>query len=349
MLVLDIFFRYGSVTLLFLGAFLALRDGRGSRPAIYIFFVTFTVGAMLIGTAPSQFQLPRPLHFFFRFVDIGNIVFIWWLGLAMFNDEFRLRWWHWAILTLNCVVLLPSRIMELRGIEYFHPVANYGLDLITLGIMGHLVYVALKGRSDDLIEPRRRFRLFFVLALVLATLTTEIAENIMSANHHAFLQTLCGIIVFPMALWGLLWLTQMHPEKLVFQKPLDKTIIKSGIDPRDQQLLSDLHSAMDSDHIYKEPGLTIRQLADKLKTPEHRLRSLINNGLGYRNFSKFLNHYRITAIKAAFAQPENSRIPVLTIALDHGYNSLAPFNRAFKDVLGKTPTQYRQEILSNPD
>lgn len=349
MLILDVLLRYGSVTLLFLAAFLALRDGRSSRPAIYIFLVTFTVGAMLLTTVKPELELPRPIHFFFRFADIGNIVFIWWLGLAMFKDEFRLRWWHWAVLVVNCAVLLPSRFSELGGNAHFHPVTNYGLDLITLGIMGHLVFVALKGRADDLIEPRRRFRLFFVLALVAATLTTVLAENLMAENHHELLQTLRCIVVFPMALWGVLWLTQMQTEKLVFETPKSKSIEKPAIDPRDQQLLTRLTGAMEADQIYKEPGLTIRILADKLETPEHRLRGLINSGLGYRNFSSFLNHYRIEAIKEAFARPENSRIPVLTIALDHGYNSLAPFNRAFRDVVGKTPTQFRQGLHASPD
>ena len=35
-------------------------------------------------------------------------------------------------------------------------------------------------------------------------------------------------------------------------------------------------------------------------------------------------------------------IPVLTIALDSGFQSLGPFNRAFKADTGMTPTEYRK-------
>lgn len=346
MLILDVSLRYSSVTMLLLIAILALRDGRKFPPAIYIVLATVTIACMLLGTSLPELQLPQPFHSLVRFGDVGNIVFIWWLGLAIFQDNFRLRWPHWAVMAINCTVLLPSRFMELRGQEYFHPVLNYGLDIITVGIMGHLIFVVLKGRADDLIEPRRRLRLYFILAMVTATLTAVFAENLLQTNHHEFLQTLRCIIIFPLALWGVLWLTQMHPEKVFFnetRKPMEKV---SDIDPRDQLLLDDLNAAMERDAIYKEPRLTIRTLAETLNAPEHRLRNLINSGLGYRNFSSFLNQYRIEAIKAAFAMPENSRIPVLTIALDNGYNSLAPFNRAFRDAEGKTPTQYRQDILS---
>jgi len=349
MFILDILLRYSTVTMLLLIAGLAIRDGRKARPTIYIVLASVTVACMLLGTVRPELRLPDPFHALVRFGDVGNIVFIWWLGLAIFQDNFRLRWPHGLVLAISGAILLPDRFMELQNQSFSHPVLNYSLDILTVGIMGHLIFVTLKGRADDLIEPRRRLRLYFVLAMILATLTAVFAENLLMANHREFLQTLRCIIIFPLALWGVLWLTEMHPEKITFTdtiKPIDK---KPDIDPRDQLLLDELKTAMDVDKVYIEPGLTIRTLAEKLKTPEHRLRSLINGGLGYRNFSTFLNQYRIEAIKAAFAKPENSRIPVLTIALDHGYNSLAPFNRAFRDVVGKTPTQYRQGIMSNPD
>ena len=344
MLILDILLRYSTVTLLFLIAILAIRDGRNFRPTVYIVLTTLTVAFMLLGTSRPELQLPQPFHSIVRFGDIANIVFIWWLGLAIFQDNFRLRWPHWTVFALNFVVLFPSRLMEFQGGGFLPPVINYGLDLVTAGIMVHLAYVALKGRADDLIEPRRRLRLNFVLALVLVTLTAMMAENVLQLSHPEFLSTFRCMIIFPLALWGVLWLTQMHPEKIIFKdtkKSIEKT---TDIDPRDQLLLGELKNAMEKDSVFTEPGLTIRILAEKLDTPEHRLRSLINAGLGYRNFSTFLNHYRIEAIKEAFAKPENSRIPVLTIALDHGYNSLAPFNRAFREREGMTPSAYRRSL-----
>lgn len=344
MLILDVLLRYSAVTMLFLIAVLAVRDGRKFRPTIYIVLATVTIACMLLGTSPPELRLPQPFYGAVRILDFGNIVFIWWLGLAIFQDNFRLRWPHWLVFALNCVALLPGRIMELQGNPYFHPLANYGLDLVTLGIMGHLVFVALKGRADDLIERRRRFRLYFVLAMVTATLAAILAENLLAATHPEFLQTLRCIIIFPLALWAVLWLTEMHPEKVTFKQAANPIDEKPNIDPRDQLLLTQLEEIMEEGKIYTEAGLTIRTLAEKLQTPEHRLRNLINSGLGYRNFSAFLNGYRIKAIKSAFAEPKNSRIPVLTIALDHGFNSLAPFNRAFREAESMTPTVYRQSI-----
>lgn len=77
------------------------------------------------------------------------------------------------------------------------------------------------------------------------------------------------------------------------------------------------------------------------RVPEHRLRQAINAGLGHRNFNAFLNHYRVEEAKAALADPGQNEVPVLTIAMDAGFQSIGPFNRAFKTNTGKTPTDYR--------
>jgi len=87
-------------------------------------------------------------------------------------------------------------------------------------------------------------------------------------------------------------------------------------------------------------------LAVKLGMPEHRLRVLINNGLGHRNFNAFVNRYRIEEAKAALADPAQIDVPVLTIALDAGFQSLAPFNRAFKADTGLTPTEFRRRAAT---
>ena len=69
------------------------------------------------------------------------------------------------------------------------------------------------------------------------------------------------------------------------------------------------------------------------------MRRAINGGLGYRNFNEFLHGYRLGEAEARLrAQPH---LPILTIALDVGYGSIGPFNRAFRARHGATPSEYR--------
>jgi AraC-like DNA-binding protein len=50
-------------------------------------------------------------------------------------------------------------------------------------------------------------------------------------------------------------------------------------------------------------------------------------------------------VKSALADPTQKEVPILTIALDAGFGSLGPFNRAFRDVEGMTPSEYRAQQL----
>lgn len=73
---------------------------------------------------------------------------------------------------------------------------------------------------------------------------------------------------------------------------------------------------------------------------EHKLRRLINKELGYRNFNQYLNRYRIDeASKRLISEAD---LPILTIALDVGFNSLSSFNKAFKEKHQQTPTEFRR-------
>ena len=112
-------------------------------------------------------------------------------------------------------------------------------------------------------------------------------------------------------------------------------------------LLRRLDHLMSVERIYRQEGLTIAMLAAKLDLPEHRLRQAINEGLGHRNFNAFLNRYRIDEAKAALSDVSQRDVPVLTIAMDAGFQSIGPFNRAFKADTGLTPTEFRRDALAN--
>jgi AraC-like DNA-binding protein len=113
-------------------------------------------------------------------------------------------------------------------------------------------------------------------------------------------------------------------------------------DTADQKLVDALMRLMADERIYRHDNVTIGSLAARLSVPEYRLRRLINQKLGYRNFNVFLNNHRIEEAKAALADPTQAEVPVITIAMDAGFQSLGPFNRAFKATTGVTPSEYRK-------
>lgn len=95
---------------------------------------------------------------------------------------------------------------------------------------------------------------------------------------------------------------------------------------------------MSGQHLYRREGLTLADLAQALGMAEAPLRELINQRLGYRNFNDFLHHHRLQEAAARLASED---LPILSLALDCGNGSIGPFNRAFKQRLGMTPTEFR--------
>ena len=107
------------------------------------------------------------------------------------------------------------------------------------------------------------------------------------------------------------------------------------------RLLEALQRLLNVDRVYRQPKISIRSLADEIGLPEYRLRKLIHEELGFRNFNAFMHHYRIREACEMLSDPAQARTPILTIALTVGYQSINTFNRAFREIVGETPSTFR--------
>ncbi len=118
---------------------------------------------------------------------------------------------------------------------------------------------------------------------------------------------------------------------------------------QEDALLARLLRLMQEEKVYRQEGFGLNALVAALEVPEYRLRRLIHQRLGHRNFSSFVNGYRLAEVTAALADPGQADVAILTIALDAGFQSIGPFNRAFKAHTGMTPTAYRKQADSPTD
>ncbi|SIN61346.1 AraC-type DNA-binding protein [Parasphingorhabdus marina DSM 22363] len=117
----------------------------------------------------------------------------------------------------------------------------------------------------------------------------------------------------------------------------------SGSDPvSHDEKIRQLREVMETG-LFREHDLTLNQLCQKTGIHEYQLRALINQEMGYRNFREFLNSYRLREVQAHLSRPEFETVPITTIALDAGFNSIPSFNRVFKAEFGVSPSEYRAE------
>ena len=278
-------------------------------------------------------------------LSTGNVVVFWLFTRALFDETFRLRWWHaliWAAVAafsfVNCMWLAPASGVRLPIIA---------VNLLALGFIVLAVAQTIASWPSDLVEGRRRVRIFIVSAAALygglnavlqISLSGSGSAEIANTVNSAVLAAVVAAISIAMMRVDGADLFPAPPE--VQAEASDAAIVESSA--ADQKLVDALMRLMGDERIYRHANVTIGTLATKLGIPEYRLRRLINQRLGYRNFNVFLNEHRIAEAKAALADPSQAEVPVITIAMDAGFQSLGPFNRAFKAITGVTPTEYRR-------
>ncbi|MCS4301002.1 AraC family transcriptional regulator [Chryseobacterium sp. BIGb0232] len=94
---------------------------------------------------------------------------------------------------------------------------------------------------------------------------------------------------------------------------------------------------------YLNSSLTIQDVSSDIEIPVRDLSLLINHQLG-QHFYDFVNAYRIESAKDILKDTSKSKVTVLEILYEVGFNSKSSFNTAFKKHTGNTPTSYRKNL-----
>ncbi len=323
---------------------LALRSTSARFGALF----ALSAAAYAIGSAQAVITALPGLATVLKVPAMSAGVFFWWFTLSLFCDQNR---WHWTRLIPLIVVVSATSLIPLGAPAVILTGSYWGTELINAALMLHVMWIIFNGASDDLVEHRRKFRAVWVgaVAVCITAITvmhtlqilTALPPYVHVAQAAMVMLVSCGVTAYCLAAQG-----DFFPEDIA--RPASaRAHQEAGVAAADRHLVGALRTAM-AEGAFTEAGLTVGGLAGRLGAPEHRLRGVINQQLGYRNFAAFLNEYRVGAAKSALADPAQARRQILQIALDLGYGSIAPFNRAFRAATGLTPTAYRREALESP-
>jgi AraC-like DNA-binding protein len=112
---------------------------------------------------------------------------------------------------------------------------------------------------------------------------------------------------------------------------------------KDAYLQKICHS-MEKDMLFLDPTLTLDKLSDILGINRFYISQVINEKLG-KNFSDFVNAYRVEKTKALLFSEKGHQYTLLAIAFESGFNSKTSFNAVFKKHTGLTPSAYKKANL----
>ena len=325
--------------------FLSGQGKRSARISGALFLVS--VAAYLVTSSPELRTATAAALPIIMLLSVADPYFLWTFAKCIFDSPLPPLWVMVVFVTVGVTGWLVFVFADYLP-ETWMPVAITAVRGVSLVIVVNTLWLSAIGRRDDLLEKRRRFRTIFV-TLVSVQVTAVLIVELFLAGQDApqWLSLLNAVLIGLMTMGISVPLLRLSdnffPAREQPRAPQPEPSART-LSAADRVLFDKLTSAMD-DGLYRRTGLTISALADELGYPEHQLRRLINRHLGFRNFSFFLNSLRIEEATSRLADPDQARVPILTIALDLGYGSLGPFNRAFKAFTGTTPSAYREQAI----
>jgi AraC-like DNA-binding protein len=346
----DVFLRAAgvSIALVFL-LVVAVRGGWRLRTDLLL--VVACAAAYLVCSAPSKPCCGSPVALP---VLLGAIAFpfaLWRLARVVLDDEPCIARVAWAglLVLLGSGWLAASEYLEITpSVRMTAAVLN---KLAGFGFLGAALYRAWSSWDGDLVEPRRKLRWALIAYLGAYGLMIMLAEvYLLGERPPAWLDLANAAAIGVTMLATLVFLVQPSQVAMdtLFAPKLPEPQLAPSVstpDPGDDPLLERLHQLMEGQKLYREPDLSVDRLARQVSVPEYVLRRLIHERLGHRNFAAYVNEFRLHEVAGRLSDPQFARRPILTLALEAGFGSIGPFNRAFRDRYGVTPTAFRAAAM----
>ncbi len=139
---------------------------------------------------------------------------------------------------------------------------------------------------------------------------------------------------------GLVYLTstslfRIYPQAVRIISAQDKKRLSRD----DLGLIDEILRLVEMEKVYQEATYSRADMARELKTSEATISKLINFHFG-KSLPQLLNEKRVEDAKRLLRQTDAA---IKVIADDVGFNSMASFNRVFKDMSGLSPSEYRDK------
>jgi AraC-like DNA-binding protein len=262
------------------------------------------------------------------------------LTKAIFDDHFKPSWiialWFAIEIAAHVCFYLQPYVLLSDGAQQLSQVL---CEIVSIGFVLAGMYTAIRTRKGDLIEPRMRFRSIFIIGTAILIGITLIVESLPIPKESVdVLQILQRSAILALTVFFMIRNFEIKPGFFFKESPKEKPA--TAIE--DIGLRTKIESLIEEKQVYREEGLTIRKLSEMLNEQEYKVRRVINGDMGFRNFNDFLNKYRVNEACEILSDPAQNRKTILEIAYGLGYQSIGPFNKAFRELKETTPTAFRK-------
>lgn len=217
------------------------------------------------------------------------------------------------------------------------PVRQQAVSILG-GIGGGLCFLILwagRGGFAEKTFKQERYWLSISLIIVnLAMLVLTLWQGVLPFDRVLLIRDILGGAMVYLASTGLL---RLYPQSIKVLKVIETN--RDVFSPAEQELVTKLEDLIELQKVYQEPAYSRADLARELKTSEATVSRLVNIHFG-KTVPQLFNERRVRDAQRLLAQTGG---PVAVIAEQVGFNSLASFNRSFKEITGLSPSESRQK------
>ncbi|MEO0971868.1 MAG: helix-turn-helix transcriptional regulator [Pseudomonadota bacterium] len=274
-----------------------------------------------------------------------------WLAIrASFRPEAPLTRWHFSLAGSVAVLVVCRESMLLLADHGFVGPAtvavlrtglNDTLTLLSSTVLMLTFREATVGWATASHGDRRR-RVTFCGAFGTAVfLCTVVPGAVHIVNDESVLLELLGVCA------GLIAVTTSAVLVASAKRRLSADSQEVPTPPEEfsleeRRLARDVDHLVQRTHLYLRADLKVADVADALGVPAYRVSRAVTGPLQERNFNRYVNRYRVEHAKGMLMERSTAR-SILNVGLDSGFASIGPFNRAFKELTGTTPSAYRTD------
>lgn len=326
--------------------YMIMRAGRLSRAGLPILYF-FVLAIAFLSDAAERF-LGSSIDYYFYLQWAA-----WFLGpplsvllviqVAQIGRTPELK--HFWVLALIPAAFLAARLaVPSEGCSGAEPCPELQAALIVSGIIaGSISLLAIWGQREVFAaitsEKTGKARYWLILALVFTNIfflgvmlfglgLPAQAENVL------LVRTILGL--------GFVYLVGTSLFRIYPQAVMLSEIGPDTLSARDLEIARRIESLMALEKVYHEPAYSRADLARECEVSEAALSRIINLHFN-KTFPQLMNEHRIADAKRMLKETDAS---VRTVAGEVGFNSLATFNRVFKELTGSSPGQFRQDIAA---
>lgn len=255
--------------------------------------------------------------------------------------------------------LLPAVIAQVLVLTTHIPVLVYAVSIfISLLIYSGMIWKLLREYRYILSQTRSEYDqitlnwLSYMLVLQIGLLALNITSVSLASSGMILAGAIAELLLF-IGLWlmvsFIIFQGLQHPRMFSGLTIEDKQIVSEEAgtntlsDTELDNIISRVETHMKNAQPFLNSGLTVKSLGRQLAIIPRHVSQAINLKTN-KNFSEYVNSFRVKLACELLSSPESQELSVMDVMLECGFITKSNFNRAFKAETGTTPFNFKRGV-----